>query len=191
MDLPLHSGVKLSVSWVEINRWQQSKATRCKHQQARFWPLYFRIRKAFCSLITLRKKEPSIANIIWHYWCIWRKKSQKNWHKWKRKKCSFTKTMHRVTSWSQQWQNYRELHLELLLHPLRSGSQIWVPATTGCLQTSKECSRERDLAPMKKWYWKLRRILRSKTNCSTKKGIELLEKHWNQSPSRGIHYVDE
>ena len=49
----------------------------------------------------------------------------------------------------------------------RSGS----PAITGCLQTSKECSRKRDLAPMKKRYWKLRCILRPKTNCSTKKAL--------------------
>ena len=35
-----------------------------------------------------------------------------------------------------------ELPFELLLHP--------PSATTGCLQTSKECSRERDLGPMKK-----------------------------------------
>ena len=51
-----------------------------------------------------------------------------------------------------------ELHFELLPHPV----------TTGCLQTSKECSRERDLAPMKK-YRKLRLILRPKTNHSIKK----------------------
>ena len=49
-------------------------------------------------------------------------------------------------------------------HPIL---QTWSPATTGYLQTSKECSRERDLAPMK-WHWKLKRILRPKTNRSTK-----------------------
>ena len=51
-------------------------------------------------------------------------------------------------------------------HPIL---QIWPPANTGCLQTSKEYFTERDLAPMKKWYWKLRCILRPKTNRSTKK----------------------
>ena len=43
------------------------------------------------------------------------------------------------------------------------------PVTAGCLQTSKECFRERDLAPMKKGYQKLRCILRPKTNHYTKK----------------------
>ena len=52
------------------------------------------------------------------------------------------------------------------IHPI---PQICPLATTGCLRTSKECSRDRDLAQMKKWYRKLRRILRPKTNRSTKR----------------------
>ena len=85
----------------------------------------------------------------------------------KKKKCSFTKSMHYVTSWSQRWQNYMNCTSNYFCtHPF---FQNWPPATTGCLQTTKECSWERDLAPMEKWYRKLRRILRPKTNCSTKK----------------------
>ena len=85
----------------------------------------------------------------------------------KKKKCSLTKNMHRVASQSKRWQNYMNCILDCFrTHPIL---QIWPPATSGCLQTSKECSRERDLAPMKKWYRKLRRILRPKTNSSTKK----------------------
>ena len=41
-----------------------------------------------------------------------------------------------------------ELHFELLPYPPYSSDLF--PVTTGCLQTSKECSRERDLTPMKK-----------------------------------------
>ena len=52
--------------------------------------------------------------------------------------------------------------------------QIWPPVTTGCLQISKECSWERDLAPMKKLYQKLKHILRLKINRSTKKGLNCL-----------------
>ena len=110
-------------------------------------------------------------------------------HKWRRKKCSFTKTMYCVTSWLQWWQNYMNCTSNYFCtHPIL---HIWSPVTTGCLQTSKECSRERDLAPMKKWYQKLRCILRSKTTRSTKKGMELLEKHWNQCISLEGDYVDE
>ena len=58
-----------------------------------------------------------------------------------------------------------ELHFKLFPHP--PSSPELALTTTGCLQTSEECYRERDLTPMK-WYWKLRCILRPKTNCSTK-----------------------
>ena len=37
---------------------------RCKHQQAMFWLPYFGMHKVSCSLITFRKEEPSITNII-------------------------------------------------------------------------------------------------------------------------------
>ena len=36
-----------------------------KCQLVRFWPPYFGMRTVFYSSITLRKEEPSIANIIW------------------------------------------------------------------------------------------------------------------------------
>ena len=69
----------------------------------------------------------------------------------------------------------------------RSGPQ-WLLAVC---RPQKKCSRERDLVPMKKGYQKLRRILRPKTIHSTKKGIELLEKHWNQYITLEGDYVDE
>ena len=75
------------------------------------------------STITLRKEEPAIANIIYHYWCIWRKKRQKNVHKWRGKKCSNTKIMHCVTSQSQWWQNYMNCTLNCFHnHPIL---EIW------------------------------------------------------------------
>ena len=51
------------------------------------------------------------------------------------------------------------LRFELLRHP-----PYFPGRTTSCLQTSKECSRERDLAPMNMSYRKLRSILRQKTH---------------------------
>ena len=82
-----------------------------------------------------------------------------------------------------------ELHFELLPHPFYSPDLG--PVTTGCLQSSKECSRERDLTPMKKGYKKLRHILRPKTNCSTKKTLNCYEKHWNLCITLEGDYVDE
>ena len=55
---------------------------------------------------------------------------------------------HHVTSWSWQLQNYINCTSNCFCtHPIL---QIWPPVTTGCLKTSNECSRERDLAPIKK-----------------------------------------
>ena len=106
----------------------------------------------------------------------------------KKKKCSFTKTMHCVTSRLQRLKNYMNCTLNCFCtHPIL---QIWPPATSGCFQTSKECFRERDLAPMKKWYWKLRCILRPKT-LFNKKDIELLEMCWNQCITLKGDHVDD
>ena len=80
----LQSQIGTQLSWQRQVKVIQSNQRR-KHQQARFWPPYFGMYKELCSLITLRKEEPSIENIIYHYWCIWRKKSSKNDHKWRRK----------------------------------------------------------------------------------------------------------
>ena len=84
-----------------------------------------------------------------------KEKIAKKWSQMK-KKHFFTKTMQRITSWSQRCQSY----MNCTSNCFRSDPilQIWLPMTTGNLQTSKECSRERDLAPMKKWYRKRRRI---------------------------------
>ena len=82
-----------------------------------------------------------------------------------------------------------ELHFEMLRsHPIL---QIWPPATTGCLQTSKECSRKRDLAPMKEVISESEAYFETKDKSFYKKGIELLEKRWNQSITLEGDYVDE
>ena len=51
----------------------------------------------------------------------------KKWLQMKKKnKCSFTKTMHHVTSWSQRWQNYMNYSLNCFrAHPIL---QIWPPS---------------------------------------------------------------
>ena len=81
---------------------QSDQKRQC--QLVRFWLPYFGMRTIFYSSITLRKQKLSIVNIIWRYWCVWRKKLRENDPKW-RNKCSYTETMHRVTIRLQQWQN--------------------------------------------------------------------------------------
>ena len=95
----------------------------------------------------------------------------------KKKKCSFTKTMYCVASQLQWWQNYINCTSNCFrTHPIL---QIWPPATTGCLQTSKECSKERDLAAMKKWYlqwrsdiWGQRQIILQKRHQIVREVLE-------------------
>ena len=122
---------------------QSDQKRKC--QLVRFWPSYFVKRTVFHLSITLRKEKLSIANITWRYWCIWRKKLRKNDPKWRRKKCSFTKTMYRVTSWSQQFQNC--MNCTLNCFPIHQFSNEEVFAETEA-------------------------YLRPKINCSTKKATK-------------------
>ena len=138
---------------------------RHKNQQARFWPPYFGMCKVFCSEITLRKEEPSIANIIQHYWCVWRKKSPK-------KKVLFYQDNTPCHKSIAMIAKLHELHFELLPHA--PYSQDLAPNNYWPFADLKECSRERDLAPIKKWYQKVRCILRPKRNRSTKKASNWL-----------------
>ena len=60
------------------------------------------------------------------------------------------------------------------LNALRTTSAITLFSRSGPQRQLAICRIQKntpgkDLAPMKKWYWKPRCILRPKTNCSTKK----------------------
>ena len=78
-----------------------------------------------------------------------------------------------------------ELYFKLLLQPPYSPDLA--PVTTDCLQTSKECFRERDLAPM---ISETEAYFKAKDKSFYKKAIELLEKHWNQCINLG-DYTEE
>ena len=96
----------------------------------------------------------------------------KKWPQMKKKKVLFHHNNAQRHKSIATMAKLNELRFKFLLYPPYSPDLP--PVTTGCLQTSKECSRERDLAPMKKWYRKLRCILRPKTNCSTKKALNCI-----------------
>ena len=105
------------------------------------------------------------------------------------KKCFYAKTMQRVISPSQQWQNCTNDTLNCF--PIHRILRIWLAVTNTCLQILKECSRERNFAPMKKWLPKLKRILRPRNKSFDKKGIEMLEKRWKECITLEGHYVDK
>ena len=173
---------------------QQVKAVqsnqRRKHQQARFWPSYFGMARYFVHRFPWERKihqKRILYSIMRAFEGRNHNPPKKNGFEWRRKKYSFTKIMHCVTSQSQQY--YMNCTSNCFrIHPIL---KIWPPVTTSYLQTPKECSRERDLATLKKWYRKLWYILWPKTNRLTKKGIELLEKRWNQCITQEGDYVDE
>ena len=74
--ITLQSQIRSQLSEQQRVKTAQSDQKR-KYQLVRFWPPYFGMHTVFYSSITLRKKEPSLGNIIWYYWCIWRKKLRK------------------------------------------------------------------------------------------------------------------
>ena len=131
---------------------------RRKHQQVRFWPLFLDA-QGILFIDSLEMGRTISSEYYLTLLVCLKEEIAKKWPQ--------MKTMHCVTSQSQQWQNYMNCTSNYFCtYPIL---QIWTPVTTGCLQTSKEWSRERDLVPMKKWYWKLKRIVRPKRNHSTKK----------------------
>ena len=78
-----------------------------------------------------------------------------------------------------------ELSFELFLHPPYSPDLA--PATTGSLQAWKKCSRERDLAPMKKWlpklrpfFWEQRRIILQKRHRKVREALEWMYCAWKK-----------
>ena len=111
--------------------------------------------------------------------------------KWpmKKKMCSFTKTMHRVISQSQQWQKLYELHFELLLHPPYSPdmapSDYWLFADFKRMLQEKRFGSNEEVISENEVYFE------AKDKLFYKKGIELLEKHWNQCITLEGDYVDE
>ena len=57
----------------ELSGQQRGKIVQSDQKRkclVRIWPSYFGMKTEFHSSITLRKEKPSIANIIWRYWCV-------------------------------------------------------------------------------------------------------------------------
>lgn len=77
--------------------------------------------------ITLRRKKPSIANIMWPFWCVWWNKLRRNVPKWRKSALSLGATMR-----LQQWQNCTNCTLNCF--PIYRIFRIWLPATTTCKQ---------------------------------------------------------
>ena len=127
MDPPLHFGVKLAVSWMDSCRWKPSKATkRRKHPAGKILASVFWDAQSMLFIDYLEKgrtinSEYYIALLVLLKEEITKKKTAAK----EEEKVLFTKTMHRVTSRSQQWQNYIDCILNCFRWTLfsRSGPQ--------------------------------------------------------------------
>ena len=95
----------------------------------------------------------------------------------KEKKCSFTKTMHCVTSRLQQWQLH-ELHFELLLHPPYSPNLA--PSDYWLFTDLKRMLQGKRFGFNEKMISETEAYFEAKDKSFYKKGIELLEMCWNQ-----------
>ena len=110
MEPPLHFGIKSAVSWVDSSRPKQPKIAG-KTLASVFWNAQGILFINFLEKGRIINSEYYIAWLV----CL-KEEITKKWPQMK-KKCSFTMTMHLVTSQSQRWQKLHELHFKLLPHP--------------------------------------------------------------------------
>ena len=104
---PLHA----RVSGSQLSGPQQVKAVqRCKHQRARFWCLYFGMRKIYCSLITFNR-EYYIALLV-----RLKEEIAKTWPQIKKKKVLFHQGNAPCHKSIATMEKLHELHFKLLPH---------------------------------------------------------------------------
>ena len=126
--------------------------------------------KVLSSLITMRNEDPSKANMIEPYWCIWRKRqctvSQVD--------CNDVKT-----TWIAFW----------------IASTLTLFSRSGPQQLLAVCRPQKNAPEKQIWlqwsdignwgiFWGQRKSL-------YKKGIKLFQKHWNQCITIERDYIDE
>ena len=156
--------VKLAVSRVDSSRWKPSKVTKDTNISRQGFGLrILECTKYFVHRLPWERKNYYIALLMHLKEEIVKKQPQMKKEKGalSTRHCTISQVNHNdgKTTWIALWIAFAPTLF------YRSGP----PTATSCLQTSKERSKKRDLTPMKNWYQKLRRILRPKINCSTKK----------------------
>ena len=185
MDPPLYSGVK---SAVDNSRWQLTKRPKTQTSPGKVLPSVFWDPLGILFIDYLEKGKTINSKFYIALLVCLKEEIAKKRPQMVKKKVPFHQDNAPYHKSIATITKLIESHFELLPHPPYSSDMA--PVTTGCLQISKEGSRERDLAPVKKWYRKQRRILRPKTNRSTKKTSsvwEVLESIY--PPRRGLCWI--
>ena len=133
--------------------------------------------KVFCSSIILEKKESSIVNIIQYYWCIWWKKSSKNGYKWRGKSASspIQCTMSQVdcNNGKITWIAFQIASAPTLFFRSYPQQLLALCRPQKVLQGKRFGSNEEVISETEAYF-------ETKDKSVYKKGIELLENHWNQ-----------
>ena len=122
MDPSLHSGIKLAVSWVDSSRWKPSKVTKDTNISRQGFGLRILACASYFHWLSWERKNHQ-EQISYTLLVLLKEEITQKQPTMRKKKCSFIKTMHHVTSQSQRWQNYMNcssncFHTKLIL-------QIW------------------------------------------------------------------
>ena len=116
------------------------------------------------------------------------KKSQKNGHKWRKKKMPFHQDNVPCHKLITMMAKLHELHFELLLHlsysPNLAPSNYWLFADLKRMLQGKRLNSNEEVILDTEAYFEAK-------DKFYKKGIKLLEKHWNQYITLEGDYVDE
>ena len=189
MNLPLHFGVKSAETWVYSSKWKPSKSTKYANISWRGFVLQILGYAKYFFIDYLEKGKTIHSDNYIVLLVSLKDEITKRRPQMLKKKCSFTKTMHRVTSRSQRWENY-------------------INCTSNCFWTHPF---SRDLSPSNNWLFaEIKKMFQGKILGSNvevisetdayfevkdksfnKNGTELLEKRSNQYITLEGDYFDE
>ena len=188
MDQTLHSEVKSAVSWVDSSRWKPAKATKDTNISRQGFGL--RILRCARYLVHRYLEKGRIINSKYYkalLMCLKEeiaKKMSTNKEKshLSPRQCIMSQVDHNDAK-------LHELHFELLLHPPYSpdlaSSNYWLFTDLKRILQGKRFGSNKEVILETEAYFE------AKNKSFYKKGIELLEKHWNQCITLWGDYVDE
>ena len=143
----------------------------------------------FCSSTILRKIKLSIANITWHYWIECRNQEKTASDAKEKKKVLFHRDNAPCHKSMKTMVKLNELRLELLPHP--SYSADLVPSDYQLFANIKKMHQGKKFGSNEEVIAETEANFQGKDKSFYKKGIEKLEKRWNECITLEGKYVDE
>ena len=175
MDPPLHSRVKLAVSWEDSSKWKPSKATKNANISRQGFGLHIlECARYFVHRLPWEKKnhqQQILYSIIGAF--EWR-----NCQKRRRKKVLFHQDNALCHKLNTTMAKLHVLHFEFLLYqpysPDLAPSNYWLFADLKRMLQGKRFGSSEEVISETEAYFE------AKEKSFNKKGIKLLEKQWNQ-----------